>query len=302
MKIKGCIGCGEADSVSFGNSEAFVEIINGKSFKQEAYTILKCKNCGLYYKDNILTQELFNEYYNSFDFQVWTPDIEYVTEQVVEKYLLSKPRSKVLDYGCSSGRFISAFVQQHECYGYDIDVRALKEAAKKGIITITKDELVNYTRKLDVIILSDVFEHAAEPTKLISDLLKMLNKDGILVISTGYADAKACQYDLANFWYFRTIQHVCMMGADYINYLQARFKTRVLKKIVCSHYQASFKQKMFYGLRFNLYKFIDSNRSSVLVRAISRVPYISKITNWKQQPYYPYSKDHVVLFLQNEAS
>lgn len=302
MIVSECISCAGHESVSYGSSAAFSELAGNKNFTQEAYSILKCKNCGLYYKDHMLDEHLFTVYYNSFDFKAWEPTENYPTEDVVEKYLVSLPGKKILDYGCSEGRFISKFITRHQCYGYDIDQRALKLAQQKGIKVFDHEAISRVTEKFDVIILSDVFEHSTEPTKLISFLLSMLEQSGTLIITTGFADAKACQYDLPHFWYFRTVQHVCMIGDDYIRYLENNLGVKVVKKIRCSHYKASFNKKLFYRVRFNLFKFIQSNKDSFMVNMISRIPVLKKITRWKELPYYPYSKDHVVLFLQKKGT
>ncbi len=292
------MSCGQTSATNQGSSEAFSELVVNKTFTQEAYSILKCDHCGLYYKDHILDQQTFNEYYNSFDFKAWAPTGNYPTEDIVEKYLSERSNLKVFDYGCSEGRFLSKFINKHECYGYDIDQRAMAIAGKKGISILSATDISTIKNKFDAVILSDVFEHSIEPTKLIDSLLKMLNEKGVLIITTGYADAPACRYDIAHCWYFRSLQHVCMLGDDYIKHLQESFKIRTLDKIITSHYKVSFQKKIFYGLRFEAYKFVNDNRNSFMVKLLSVIPGLKKITKWKDLPYYPFSKDHVVLFLQ----
>ncbi|CAN5895478.1 hypothetical protein BH11BAC4_BH11BAC4_01220 [soil metagenome] len=298
MKINECISCGSDQNINRSSSEGFNEVIGMRTFTQDAYSILECSNCGLYYKDHVIDESVLNEYYNSFDFKAWQPVANYPTEDIVEAFLFSKEGLKVLDYGCSEGRLISKFVNKHTCYGYDIDNRALAIAKAKGIEVVYDISQTENTPKFDVIILSDVFEHSLAPTKLIGELLAMLNKSGTLIISTGNADSKACQFDMAHFWYFQTIQHVCMLGSKYIKFLESEFKLTVLKERFCSHYKASIKQKLFYKIRFNLFRFIHKNRKGMIVGLISNIPFARKITKWKVQPYYPFSKDHVVLFLQ----
>src|SRR4051812_29134534 len=128
MKINECMSCGYGNAQVVGTSEGFTELIGKTKFVQEPYAILKCKNCGLYYKDHVLDNNSFSEYYNSFDFKAWAPELHFPTEEAIEKYLLSKSNLEILDYGCSEGRFVSKFVERHTCYGYDIDQRALKIA------------------------------------------------------------------------------------------------------------------------------------------------------------------------------
>ncbi len=301
MKVNACTGCGGKQQVSYGSSEGFDEVIGQKKFTQEPYSILKCSQCGLYYKDEVLDISQLNDYYNSFDFKAWEPAGNYPTEDIVEQFLQSKSGLKVLDYGCSEGRFISRFTERHSCFGFDIDQRALALAEKKGVIVLNETALTESKSRFDVIVLSDVFEHSMAPTKLVKDLLRMLNENGILIITTGYADAKACQYDLPHFWYFRTVQHVCMLGEKYISYLEEHEAVKVVEKKFCSHYRSGTGQRLFYGMRFWLFRFVNDNRKSLLVRAFSQVPGLNKITRWKVLPYHPFSKDHIVLFMQRKG-
>lgn len=301
MKVNACIGCGDKRAESFGSSEGFHELIGEKKFSQDPYSILQCSNCGLYYKDHVLDESQLEDYYNSFDFKAWVPTGNYPTEDIVEQYLLSLSGLKVLDYGCSEGRFISKFTDRHTCYGYDIDQRALELAKDKGVSVLNIAALQQQNNMFDVIVLSDVFEHSMAPTKLVSELLSMLNERGILIISTGNADAWACQYDLPHFWYFRTVQHVCMLGKKYISFIENKFNVKIIKEIHCSHYRSGLSKKIFYGARFGVYRFVNSNRQSMAVRMVSHIPFLKKVTQWKQLPYYPYSKDHTVVFLQKQG-
>lgn len=297
MKTDQCLGCKSSSSNVVGRSNSFNELAGTNTFKQEAYSVLKCNNCGLYYKDHFLNAFEFNDYYNSFNYKAWAPIVKYPTEEIVLKYLTSVSHSRILDYGCSDGRFLSTFVGKNDCYGFDIDQRAIQIAKTKGI-QIISDSTEIYLKYFDVIVLSDVFEHSTTPTILIQHLLSLLNDNGVLIISTGYADSRAARYDLANFWYFRTVQHVCMMGKDYVDYLEKHFEIRSIKKFYCSHYRFTIKEKLFYKFRFNAFKFVKDHRKSFLVNAILRLPYLRKLKRWEYQPYYPSSKDHIVLFVQ----
>lgn len=69
MKISSCISCGSGEFTTHGRSEQFIERAGDMEFIQEAYTVLKCEHCGLYYKDNCLDAASFVSYYNSFDFK-----------------------------------------------------------------------------------------------------------------------------------------------------------------------------------------------------------------------------------------
>lgn len=191
------------------------------------------------------------------------------------------------------------------CYGYEIDERVKKLAEEKGITMFDDTDMKKNNQKFDYILLIDVFEHLKNPRETISYLLNILNETGKLIISTGYADSDSCKNDLANYWYFsECIQHVCMIGNDYINYLQKQFKLKLSLKKNISHYnfKISFRESAFYYLRYKVYlfhKFLNQIPGVKLI--VKYIPLVNKATAWKEPPYYPpihdrsLQKDHVVL-------
>jgi SAM-dependent methyltransferase len=307
MKVAVCLGCNSAQYNYMGKSEAITDIRNDQEFVQEEYSILKCKNCGLYYKDHILSEEQLNQYYNSFDFSLWTPSFPYPTETIAANFLIkaSGKSSRVLDYGCSDGRFLSQFADNFRCYGYDIDERAILLAREKGITILDKYELSLSKDSFDFIVLSDVFEHSSQPTILIEELFLLMKKGGSLIIITGNADAKLAKFDLADYWYFKNLQHLCMLGDEYINFLVKKLNCQLTLKETCSHYDDNLVKKrvrkLFFELRFFLYRNISVKKKSFKNKFLKRIPVLKKITKWYTQPFYPYSKDHLVIVLKKNG-
>ena len=304
MKVEVCLSCSSDQYIFMGKSEGIIDNRNDQEFVQEAYSILKCKNCGLYYKDNILSGEELNEYYNSFDFSLWTPPFPYPTETIASDFLTNESgkTSKVLDYGCSDGRFLSQFVDNFSCYGYDIDERAILLAKAKGITILDKHELHLSKGSFDFILLSDVFEHSSQPTKLIEELFLLMKKDGALIIITGNADAKLAKFDLADYWYFKNLQHLCMLGDEYVDFLVEKLNCQLTLKKACSHYDENLIKKgikrVIFELRFFLYRNVSVKKHSFQNNYLKRIPILKKITKWYTQPFYPYSKDHLIIVLK----
>lgn len=304
MKVEVCLSCSSDQYIFMGKSGRIIDIRNDQEFVQEAYSIFKCKNCGLYYKDHILSEEELNRYYNSFDFSLWAPSFPYPTETIASDFLTkeSVKTSKVLDYGCSDGRFLSRFVGNFRCYGYDIDERAILLAKEKGITILNKHELNLSKESFDFILLSDVFEHSSRPTNLIEELFLLIKKGGSLIIITGSADAKLAKFDLADYWYFKNLQHLCMLGDEYVIFLKEKLNCQLALKQSCSHYDETLMKKivkrLIFEMRFFLYKNVSVKKRSFQNNYLKRLPFLKKITKWYTQPFYPYSKDHLVIVLK----
>nr|WP_312291812.1 methyltransferase domain-containing protein [Clostridium chromiireducens] len=114
-------------------------------------------------------------------------------------YLLAKEvpeNSVVLDVGCAQGRF-GKTLKEKKCtvYGIDLDEKAIEYARNSGyydkvfIMDVTNKDsneyksFTNMVNKVDAIIISDVLEHIANPTKLLLEYLKLLKEEGIILIS-----------------------------------------------------------------------------------------------------------------------
>lgn len=304
MKVSGCLGCGNLDSIVMGSASEISEVHNKKEFIQRPYSIRKCGSCGLYFKDEILDPDLINEYYNSLDSSVWNPLIPCPTELEMEGLIKGylQPGATILDYGCSQGRFLSRFVGQYDCVGYDIDLRATEVAKGKGIQVMEHSGLESYKGGFDFIVLSDVFEHAMRPTNLITYLFSLLKRGGILCVSTGYADVKIVQFDIADYWYFRTVQHFSMMSEKYIGSLKKELNAELVHYKICSHYDDLLVPKLIhtieFKLRYFLYRNVSVRKTSLVYGIMRRIPLLSRITKWYTQPHYLFAQDHVVVAMR----
>jgi len=133
-----------------------------------------------------------NKYYN--------PNYNY-DENNSSLFMLSKKipqNSIIIDLACGSGKLgyvINNEKIQCELYGVEMDPVAAKCAAESGfykdifIFDITDHKSDEYLRMLndivspDVIVMSDILEHLADPTTVLLHYLKMLNDKGFLLIS-----------------------------------------------------------------------------------------------------------------------
>ncbi|WBU31257.1 class I SAM-dependent methyltransferase [Rhodopseudomonas palustris] len=114
------------------------------------------------------------------------------------EYLLSAARNKsVLNVGAAGGvdRYLPSYLDQwphhafaevaREIEGIDIDEEGIRHAAQHGTsITLANCETCDLGRFYDVIVMSDVIEHVASPTRAVTNLARHLAPGGHLLITT----------------------------------------------------------------------------------------------------------------------
>jgi 2-polyprenyl-3-methyl-5-hydroxy-6-metoxy-1,4-benzoquinol methylase len=298
MKVQCCIGCGSDNFKLKGGRGLPVEIVlDDRVFQQPEYRIHQCRDCGLVYKSDVLDRAGLANYYEAIDFSKWEADDLYPTERAVVDVLAAlPPGSRILDYGCSTGRLLSNLTKRHQCFGVEVNVEAAQLAVEKGLTILSEESGLNSSSSsFDAIVLSDVFEHLLEPTNILRRLVKHLRRGGLLVLSTGNADAKACRYDLANFWYFRTPEHLSMMTKRYAAYLEEQLALDlILWKEMC-HYAPTFSDRLKQQARHFAYWQFKKSPPSIWRFLLRPIPLFNRAHNWTLPPLFNYSKDHVLM-------
>lgn len=107
-------------------------------------------------------------------------------------YLPVKPAGRLLEIGCGSGAdLLSMKDKGWDVVGVDFDALAVSNATNKGL-DVRLGQLSNQgfaDESFDAIVMSHVIEHVPDPGKLAKECLKMLKRDGILVLLTPNADS-----------------------------------------------------------------------------------------------------------------
>lgn len=300
-----CPGCGSHSVKPIpGIGKALDAPTRTAVFRQNEYRILRCADCGLAFKDSILTEEQFSRYYADFEFSTWEASEMYPTERPVLRFLQTlPPGSKVLDFGCSTGRLLAHVQGGLECHGFEINQEAAAKAAARGIRMVGKwDDLATHAGSVDALVMMDVFEHIEKPTGLIESLLRLVKPGGSLIIATGNADSRACRVDLPNFWYFRNIQHVAMLTRKYCEFIAEKFRLRISVWCELSHYKVTPFQKGEQYLRQFIYSCQHRNPNSLISRLFRTIPVLRRCVNWKIPPPFTASKDHVVVIFEKTST
>ena len=101
-------------------------------------------------------------------------------------------KSRVLDVGCNDGTMMKLLKDKRECkvYGVDISEVALDVAKNKGLnVQFADAHILPFKDKyFDVVILSEVLSHVKNPDEVLSEIRRVLKKDGSLLGSCPHAN------------------------------------------------------------------------------------------------------------------
>lgn len=181
-----------------------------------SYGITQCKNCSLYQLESNLTEqtltELYTKYYNfsettdkwyskirgtffSFFGKLWT-----VIDSDVS-FNRQKGSGRLLDIGCNEGRNIIYYRNNgFEAEGLEVNPVAAEAARKLNIrVHVGTIEAFIPAAPYDVIVLSNVLEHATTPSDMLEAVNRLLTPNGTIWISC--PNVESCQrYLFKQFW------------------------------------------------------------------------------------------------------
>jgi SAM-dependent methyltransferase len=111
------------------------------------------------------------------------------TVDIPEKIKFFKDKTgtgkKVVDLGCRFGDLTAIFMEDNEVIGFDVDDGALEICNEKyGFETHWQDlseELPLEDESVDVVILNEVLEHLPYPDLVVSEIYRVLKKDGLFL-------------------------------------------------------------------------------------------------------------------------
>jgi 2-polyprenyl-3-methyl-5-hydroxy-6-metoxy-1,4-benzoquinol methylase len=187
--------------------------------------LYQCRHCHLKFKYPLLDAASYQQLYDNASISNWSADTIRPDWDLIIGHILAHLRQggRVLDFGCYTGGLLARLGSAYERYGLEIN-RAAADVASKELcrrIWTSIDDIPGGLR-FDVVIAADVVEHVPDPIGLIDELTKLLDNDGILIITTGDADNYLWNRFGANWWYCFYPEHIVFLSKAWLGYLFRR--------------------------------------------------------------------------------
>lgn len=238
-----------------------------------------CKGCGIIRSISIFDDESNQEFYECEYRRVYVgsaaPPLSFFEEQVKRgEALLSLLRDttkernfrSVMEVGCGAGGILYPFSKSGaECVGFDYDSEYLDYGRKKGLGLVYGDYANAVAKEsMDVVILSHVLEHFAEPARELIPILERLAPGGYLVVQVpGIFSIHRSYRD--PFWYFQNA-HVFNFHKAFLT----RFFEAMSLRVLYGDEFCSFVVQKPQGWSTDMISSVDTSELHVVSRQILR--------------------------------
>jgi|GEM_PF-1932034 len=183
--------------------------------------LYSCGICNMKFRHPTLPKEKYFSLYDNSLTTVWPSDIYRNDWKLILDYVHKNlsPGGKILDFGCYNGGLLKQLDYRYKKFGIEINKSAALIAAEQNSATVWQSiDTVPVALKFDIIVATDIIEHVENPALFIEQLMKKLNKDGTLLITTGDAENKLWKFFGSNWWYCFYGEHIAFISKPWLDY------------------------------------------------------------------------------------
>lgn len=221
-----------------------------------------CTGCFLKFRFPVQTEGSYNRLYDNSATTTWSSEIVRPDWTRIVNFIHTTfpDQGKILDFGCYSGGMLTNLGKQYEKYGVEINKSAADMAAQRNNALVWQN-LTEIPEEMcfDVIVAADVIEHVPNPKLLVDSLLKLLEKNGVLILTTGDSENYLWKSFGANWWYCFYPEHISFISKSWLEKSYSETATIVkFEKFVYSHHTPrmlifEWGLAVLYGLAPSLY-------------------------------------------------
>lgn len=190
----------------------------------DQYYVVSCDYCGMCYANTTASMQDYEQYYCECNYYGGHPGTVKQEEQnrfsaieeKLRKYVAKN--AKILDIGFGKGELLQYL--QHQGYtnlqGMDPSRQSVSALQEKGIqgvlLSLQEEEMpVEYQKRYDVIILTEVWEHLYELKRCIQNVKALMKETGYLILTLPTFDDLSCYH----------LPLVNMINHEHINYFSS---------------------------------------------------------------------------------
>ena len=194
-KCRSCSSDKLSDILSLGKSYLSDFIRDNKKPAGYPLSLIMCRNCYLLQlKHTVPQSQLYTDHYGyrSGINQTMQNELKEIAAKTLEKVTHKKNKLTAIDIGANDGTLLKNYPKSIEKIGIEPIKKLAKECKNHADIVI--NDFFNYesyekklgNKKADIITVISCFYDMEEPNTFISDIKKILDENGILVIQQNY--------------------------------------------------------------------------------------------------------------------
>ena len=211
-----CPCCGAGDSQSLGSlpdSTWFAGRPLNSALK--GGDLYRCTTCSLKFRFPLQSEERYRELYDNSRVATWTsggPRADW--DRIILQVERCLPQGgRILDFGCYTGGLLMRLGARYERFGVEVNRHAASVASSAtGVVVWPSINDAPEDSRFDAITISDVIEHLPNPMELLDRLQSRLAENGVVIITTGDADAKLWNFFGSNWWYCFYPEHIAFIS------------------------------------------------------------------------------------------
>ncbi len=267
--------------------------------------LYKCRDCHLYFKYPIPSKEQLDELYRNGNPQTWQYRLKDRLDWQVAIEFISKHMSKgtILDIGCWNGEFLSNVTAGWKCYGTEINPLASNSARNKGVEIISDDfdRLISLHYKFDVVTAFDVIEHTKDPLNFVMMTSKIMNENGLMVMSTGNTETATWKLSKGRYYYCAIPEHLSFINISWIYSAAEKLNLKIEHIERFSHADNNSKSQFLVETIKNVTYLI----SPVFLKKLKKIKdyhsHKKDINNMdRYPPHWGTSRDHVIVIIRKK--
>ncbi len=264
-------------------------------------SLYHCKTCHLYFRRPFFNTDELSEAYRRIPATHWrTPENRTDHRLAVDAVMALKQLGKILDVGCYRGDFLQLLPERFSKYGIEPSEAAASIAEGKGvqICARTLETMDAKAPFFDVITLIDVLEHMPYPFLALSRLAPLLNRGGIVLLSTGNTDALPWRLMRRDYWYYST-EHVSFFNPRWFRWAARQTGLSLIDMKAFSHQEGSVLDRwrqLAQCLTYITLKYFDGQPFAR--RMLSKIYPFSRAIHWHSAPSAHRWKDHLLVTLR----
>jgi len=266
-------------------------------------SLYSCLACRLKFRHPVLSARKYLELYDNEQTSLWGDDASDRRDwDLVADYVgrHADSAASVLDFGCYTGGLLSRLGPGFAKFGVEVNAMAREQATRKTSAHIVPSlEQLPPGKQFDVVTAVDVVEHFHNPGQVLQSLLRVTRPGGILIVTTGDADAPLWRIARSRWWYCSYPEHLGFISEAWVRQWLSRSSAAadlVAARQFCytnlsaRRYALQACLAMAYGLSPAAY----AVTIAMLKRALGRRPDV-------QPPGVGLSRDHLFLVIKHVA-